>query len=54
MMPYGQWWRRHRRAFWQQFHSDVVSRYYPNQEQSARRLLLRLLKSPENYTEHIE
>ncbi|EJF60847.1 cytochrome P450 [Dichomitus squalens LYAD-421 SS1] len=54
MMPYGPWWRRHRRAFWQEFHSDVVGRYHSNQEESARRLLARLLKSPQHFTEHIE
>ncbi|PIL29134.1 hypothetical protein GSI_09183 [Ganoderma sinense ZZ0214-1] len=30
-MPYGQWWRRHRRAFWQYFHRNAVGQYQQTQ-----------------------
>ncbi|KAI8994215.1 CyP450 monooxygenase [Trametes punicea] len=45
-MPYGIWWRRHRRAFWQQFHSGVVSKYQPAQKAAVHRFLVRLLEKP--------
>nr|VWO99449.1 Non-specific serine/threonine protein kinase (EC [Ganoderma boninense] len=53
-MPYGQWWRRHRRAFWQYFHPEAIHVHYPRQEESARKLLSRLLKTPEDFAHHVE
>ncbi|KAJ2985134.1 hypothetical protein NUW54_g10252 [Trametes sanguinea] len=35
-----------RRAFWQQFHPAVVSRYWPSQQSSTRELLVKLLDKP--------
>ncbi|KAM5539391.1 hypothetical protein V8D89_006843 [Ganoderma adspersum] len=52
-MPYGQWWRRHRRVFWQYFHPGAIPKYQDVLEQGAHRLLSRLLKTPENFEEHI-
>ncbi|KAJ3008327.1 hypothetical protein NUW54_g3194 [Trametes sanguinea] len=45
-MPYGQWWRRHRRMFWQQFHPGVVSRYWPIQKSRTHDFLVKLLEQP--------
>ncbi|PIL22724.1 cytochrome P450 [Ganoderma sinense ZZ0214-1] len=53
LMPYGQWWRSHRRMFWQRFHPGVVSRQFPLQEDAVRQLLLRLLNTPEHFSEHV-
>ncbi|KAI1785525.1 cytochrome P450 [Ganoderma leucocontextum] len=52
-MPYGQWWRRHRRAFWQHFHPGVIPKYRGVLEQGAHRLLSRLLTTPEKLEEHL-
>ncbi|KAM5539416.1 hypothetical protein V8D89_006868 [Ganoderma adspersum] len=53
LIPYGQWWRRHRRMFWQRFHPGVVSKQFPLQEEATRKLLLRLLDTPEHFQEHV-
>ncbi|PIL29133.1 cytochrome P450 [Ganoderma sinense ZZ0214-1] len=45
-MPYGQWWRRHRRAFWQFFHQDASAQYQPTQESITHIFLEMLLESP--------
>ena len=45
-MPYGQWWRRHRRAFWQFFHHDASEQYQKTQESIAHIFLEMLLESP--------
>ncbi|KAI0754738.1 cytochrome P450 [Daedaleopsis nitida] len=44
-LPYGRKWRSRRRMFWQHFHPGVIDRYYPVQEDAARRLLVRVLSS---------
>ncbi|KIJ30785.1 hypothetical protein M422DRAFT_267616 [Sphaerobolus stellatus SS14] len=51
--PYGEWWRRHRKAMHDQFHRSVVSVYYPVQVRNTRELLRRLNKSPEDYDAHL-
>ncbi|TBU63498.1 cytochrome P450 [Dichomitus squalens] len=53
-MPYGQWWRRHRRAFWQHFRPDAVLGYQQAQCQIARRFLRALLQDPSELVEHIQ
>ncbi|KAI0662146.1 cytochrome P450 [Cubamyces menziesii] len=45
-MPYGSWWRRHRRAFWQQFHPGAVQNYWPIQRAVVRDFLARALHKP--------
>ncbi|KAI0333733.1 cytochrome P450 [Cubamyces sp. BRFM 1775] len=50
---YGQWWRRHRRSFWQQFHPGVISRYLPIQRASVYRLLATILDQPSRVEENI-
>ncbi|KAI0754758.1 cytochrome P450 [Daedaleopsis nitida] len=47
-LPYGERWRSHRKTFWQHFHPGVISKYRPLQEEGARRLLPRLLLSPDS------
>ncbi|KAI0693296.1 cytochrome P450 [Cerioporus squamosus] len=53
LMPYGAWWQRHRRAFWQYFHPDAAERYHPLQCKSTEVFLRRLLADPTHLAEHI-
>ncbi len=53
VMPYGQWWRRHKRAFWQHFHPGAISSYQQIQRSAAHRFLNKLLKTPSKLREHI-
>ncbi|KAI1791793.1 cytochrome P450 [Ganoderma leucocontextum] len=53
VMPYGQWWRRHKRAFWQYFHPGAIPSYQPIQRRAAHRFLNKLLKTPSKLREHI-
>ena len=48
-MPYGQWWRRHRRAFWQQFHRDAITQYQDTQESITHVFLEMLLENPSRF-----
>ena len=53
VMPYGDWWRRHRRAFWQHFRPDAVEKYREYQHDGVRRLLSGLLATPDKLQEHV-
>ncbi|KAM5542456.1 hypothetical protein V8D89_003915 [Ganoderma adspersum] len=53
LMQYGLQWRQHRRAFHLSFSVDRVANHRPIQLNSARRLLSRLLTSPNNVEENI-
>lgn len=48
-MPYGQWWRRHRKAFNQHFHQNAVQKYRPIQQREVRLLLQQLRHAPEDF-----
>ncbi|KAF8154532.1 cytochrome P450 [Crassisporium funariophilum] len=52
-LPYGSWWRRHRRAFHEHFHPNVVAQYQPVQTREVRAFLHRLLSTPDNFMHHI-
>ena len=52
-MPYGLSWRRHRKSFHEYFHSNVVTKYLPIQNQATREFLRRLLVRPDDFLEHI-
>ncbi len=52
-MPYGNWWRRHRRAFWQHFRPQAVVNHYPAQQPMATRFLAKLLEDPSRFQGHI-
>ncbi|KAF9442056.1 cytochrome P450 [Macrolepiota fuliginosa MF-IS2] len=52
LLPYGTWWRRHRRAFHQYFHPNRVSTYHPIQLKCIRGYLRRLLSDPEDFLSH--
>jgi len=53
MLPYGSWWRRHRRGFNEYFHQNAVHKYQPTQARETRAFLHRLLTSPDNFMHHI-
>jgi cytochrome P450 len=52
-MPYGLWWRRHRRLFQEYFHRNAVAKYQPIQTQEVQAFLRRLLVTPDNFFHHI-
>ena len=52
-LPYGLWWRRHRRLFHQIFNINVVSKYIPIQRREVHTFLRRLLDTPENFLHHV-
>ncbi|KAJ8468878.1 hypothetical protein ONZ51_g9347 [Trametes cubensis] len=45
-MQYGQWWRSHRRMFWQHFQPAKVSDYWPVQREIIRKFLAKLHDTP--------
>ncbi|KAF9442699.1 cytochrome P450 [Macrolepiota fuliginosa MF-IS2] len=47
LMPYGSWWRRHRRTFHNFFHPNVVNMYQPVQLKAARTLICNLFEFPD-------
>ncbi|TBU40261.1 cytochrome P450 [Dichomitus squalens] len=52
-MPYGSWWRRHKRAFWQHFHPASIDRHISIQKKYTRMFLRKLLAEPSRLREHI-
>ena len=53
VMPYGQRWRRHRRAFWQYFHRDAVEQYREMQQTVTHVFLDMLLEDPSRLSQLI-
>ena len=53
LMPYGLWWRKHRKSFHEYFHRNVVNKYQPIQSQEVRAFLRRLLVAPDDFLQHI-
>ncbi|TBU24744.1 cytochrome P450 [Dichomitus squalens] len=45
-MPYGQWWRRHRRYFWQHFRPEAIGPYRQTQQSAAHMFLQKLCDNP--------
>ena len=52
-MPYGLWWRKHKRFFQEYFHRNAVTKYLPIQRQEVRAFLRRLLVTPDDFYRHI-
>jgi hypothetical protein len=52
-MPYGLWWRKHRKTFHEYFQRNAVNKYQPIQRQETRAFLRRLLITPDNFFHHI-
>jgi cytochrome P450 len=53
LMPYGLWWRKHRKLFHEYFHRNEVTKYQLIQRQEVRAFLRRLLVTPDNFFHHI-
>ncbi|KAG9311216.1 cytochrome P450 [Chiua virens] len=54
MLTYGDRWRLHRRLFHQAFRSQAATQYHTGQLQKARDLILNVLKTPEDYSAHLQ
>ena len=52
-MPYGLWWRKHRRLFHEYFNREAATKYQPIQRQEVQAFLRRLLVTPEDFLHHI-
>ncbi|KAF5309455.1 hypothetical protein D9619_012399 [Psilocybe cf. subviscida] len=53
LLPYGQWWKRHRRTFDEHFRANAVWKYQSVQAHDTGALLNKLLASPERFISHI-
>ncbi|GJJ07895.1 hypothetical protein Clacol_002101 [Clathrus columnatus] len=54
LIHYGDWWRRHARAFHQCFNSRAVLSYEGIKTKESRQLLRNLLESPDDFSEHLK
>ena len=52
-MPYGPWWRKHRKSFHEYFHRNAVTKYQPIQREEVQAFLRRLLVTPDDFFHHI-
>ncbi|GJE84147.1 cytochrome P450 [Phanerochaete sordida] len=53
LLPYGDFWREHRKAFHRQFQPDMVPKYHSHMYKQARGLLGRLLAQPNALRKHL-
>ena len=53
-MRYGPKWRRHRKIFHHYFNQEATSKYRPMQLLEARKMLLRLLETPDDFKNHVQ
>ena len=53
-MPYGLWWRKHRKSMHEYFHANAVSKYLPIQKREVHACLRRILATPDKFLHHIE
>ncbi|KAI0752864.1 cytochrome P450 [Daedaleopsis nitida] len=53
-LPYGQSWRRHRRAFTQHFNQGAVTQYQPFIRTMAHKLLAEVHKDPSRLQDHLQ
>ena len=53
LMPYGLWWRQHRKLIHEYFHRSAVTKYQPIQREEVQAFLRRLLVTPDNFLHHI-
>ena len=52
-LPYGSWWRRHRRSFHNFFNINAVSKYQAIQRREVHAFLRRLLDTPDDFFHHV-
>lgn len=53
MLPYGPWWRAHRRVLAQHLHPGAVTQYNDYHEENASAFLCRLLHTPDDLVDHL-
>ncbi|TFK53749.1 cytochrome P450 [Heliocybe sulcata] len=53
-MPYGSEWRTYRRLFHQVFRADNAAYYSPTTTEKSRELLIRLLRTPDKFMDHVQ
>ncbi|KAI0697627.1 cytochrome P450 [Cerioporus squamosus] len=53
-LPYGPWWRRHRRAFWQHFNPSAVKQYESYQRAMAHKLVGDILTDPLRLPQYLQ
>lgn len=53
LVPYGNYWRAHRRILQSEFSTREVSWHHPQQTNGVHGLLLKLLELPDKWREHI-
>lgn len=54
LVPYGEWWRAHRRVYHHYFHEGATKTYLEVQAKSNIEFLRALLRSPHRFMEHIQ
>ncbi|KAI0752762.1 CyP450 monooxygenase [Daedaleopsis nitida] len=52
-MPYGPWWRRHRRGFWQHFRPQAITEFQKVQCAMVRKFLAKVLRKPSDFKAHM-
>ncbi|EMD38834.1 hypothetical protein CERSUDRAFT_63783 [Gelatoporia subvermispora B] len=52
LMEYGQWWRRHRRAFHQYFNQTAIREYEPQIKEASLGFLRNLYNEPRGFAHH--
>lgn len=53
LMRYGEVWKDHRKMFQQCFNTNAIAKYRDMQADEARKLVLRLFKSPNQLVDHL-
>ncbi|KAF8510589.1 cytochrome P450 [Gautieria morchelliformis] len=53
LMRYGDWWRRHRKMFYQKFHARAAMAYYHIHVKQTKTLLRSFYHSPADFTRHL-
>ncbi|KAJ2919075.1 hypothetical protein MD484_g1360, partial [Candolleomyces efflorescens] len=54
LMPYGLWWRQHRRAFHQYLNNNAVQLYHPIMHEETRSFLRKVKSEPDGIFEHVQ
>ncbi|KAH8984409.1 cytochrome P450 [Lactarius akahatsu] len=52
-LPYGPRWRTWRKVFHEHFHPQATRQYLPRELKATRQLLVNLLRTPNNYRDHL-
>ena len=53
LMPYGEYWREHRKMFHQHFQPDAMTKHHVHISRQAKDLLRRLLAKPDDLIQNL-